>query len=156
MARINLSISDELKEQMEGLQGENWSKVAQDAFAQRVAFLNNFKGADMQEAGLERLRASRETYGVSEFGEGAARGKRWALKSADYGELQRVSSFMPEPDDADARLPHAHTLVRRLADKELFNPEAEQLIAELFGTVTPSSARINGFISGAYEVFAQV
>ena len=91
MARVSISISDELKERMEGLNC-NWSALAQLAFKDAVE-IEEMKIADEDmEAGLIRLRADKRQHAGRETAEGRMHGTNWALETATYDELHAAVS----------------------------------------------------------------
>ena len=92
MARINLSIPDEVKEQMDSFTSENWSKVALEAFNTRIKILKLME-VGMDAAGLERLRASKAQNSEREYADGYKQGREWALNVADFDELERVTAL---------------------------------------------------------------
>jgi hypothetical protein len=91
MAKINLSIPDELKEQMDTLPGRQWSQVATRAFEIYVR-QHKVTGANMSEA-IERLRASREKVAGEDHANGVELGKKWAMERAEWDELRAVASL---------------------------------------------------------------
>jgi len=152
LARINLSISDDLKERMDQLPGVNWSKVAQDTFETHVQ-INELKGKNMTtEAGLARLRASKQSNGEAEHAEGVAVGKQWAIDVAEHDELKRVAALAEVDYDVGAM-----DLTAAIEDdgQPSWNDMGD-CMESTFGTRDPSTEIVNGFIEGAAEVFAQV
>ena len=89
MARVNISISDDLKESMEGLNC-NWSAIAQTAFthAVEIEILKN-TGKEM-EAGISRLRSEKQKNTDREDALGYIHGKNWALESASFDEIEKM------------------------------------------------------------------
>lgn len=151
MARINLSIPDELKEQMDTFPDENWSRVAQEAFATHL-LITQLKGTDMQAAGIERLRASKRTNSEREHAEGVELGKEWALNYAEYQDLEAVAK-LGESIGGEWCAPGAafHVLEAIGADGNSYEDTVN-----MFETDEPSDELIEGFIQGAAEIFAHV
>lgn len=91
MARVNISIPDDLRESMVGLNC-NWSALAQEAFAHAVE-LEQLKGQGLElEAGLTRLRADKHRHSEREHATGFLHGSTWALQVARYDELAEVAA----------------------------------------------------------------
>lgn len=153
MARINLSIPDETKEQMDKFPSENWSKVALEAFLTRIKLLK-IQEVDMDAAGLERLRASRASNGEREYAEGVQQGKRWALHKAQYDELKRVADLADVEFDVTAR--DLGAAVMDELDVSSANEGLEYAFSQEFRIAWPSDERVNGFIEGATAVFNEV
>lgn len=86
MARINLSVSDELKVQMDALEHINWSKVAADAFARIVQQSRSIDVNNMNDV-IERLRAAQ----AEEAEEYAQFGTDWAKSDATPRELRQLA-----------------------------------------------------------------
>jgi hypothetical protein len=153
MARINLSIPDELKDQMDQWPEVNWSKVAQDAFSIQVE-IQSLKGKSIQDAGIARLRAQREQNGEKLFAEGVAIGKEWALDRSSYDELERVAK-LAEAIEQDAEI-DALGLARAYCNEDCNRSDTNALMEDLFGREEPDEALIRGFIEGAAEVLNKV
>jgi hypothetical protein len=147
MARINISIPDELKEEMDLYGSVNWSKFAKDAFTSQVNILK-LRGKNMHAAGLERLCISRNTNAELVTAEAFAAGKNWALEDAEYASLKRVTeidtSELQDPGDATRALagaidddPYGYADVCQMLDGDQIN----------------SIEAVIGFIDGATEVF---
>lgn len=151
MARINLSIPDELKEQMDSFADENWSRVAQDAFVHQVE-INRLKGTDMQAASIERLRASKQTSHEREHAEGFALGKEWALNKAEYNDLATVADMREGIGGQHHALGLAFEVIEAIGEDGRNRMATEHI----FDTAEPSDALVEGFIEGAGEVFDQV
>jgi hypothetical protein len=152
MARINLSIPDEIKEKIDQLKTENWSKIAQDAFNNHIQLLE-IKEVSMKEGDLERLRQSRDKFFELSNAEGVELGKEWALNS-EYADIERVSAL------ADENLPDNETswaLAVALGSGE--SPSQSEILEQMqniFGTRKPSREAIEGFVEGVAEVMAEI
>jgi len=149
MAKINLSIPDELKEQMDALPDVNWSGVAKEAFANLVN-IHQLRSRDMNEAGLERLRASRKNVEEHNHADGVRLGKEWALNEAEYDELERVASIEETGDDPGFDLSNA------VFGDAFDRRDARDWLKRTFHTSEPSEESVLGFLEGAAEVFDQV
>lgn len=153
MARINISISDDLKQQMDSFPKVNWSSVAQDAFETQVK-INQLKETDMQAAGIERLRVSKQSKAERELAEGFALGKRWALEHADYDELERVADLVETAELAEVNGYHLVQAVNN--DDKPGRRDIQETLDSLVGCEQPSDSLVEGFIEGAAEVFNEV
>lgn len=151
MARINLSIPDETKEQMDRFTGENWSKVAQDAFVTRLNILK-LKGIDMEAAGIERLRASKAKNAEREYAQYFEEGKQWALESAEYDEARRVADL----DDVGDCFTADSVVASILGDLGIDSHLRRVTKETIFGTLEPSDEAVSGFVAGVTAVINQV
>lgn len=150
MARINLSIPDETKEQMDRFAGENWSKVAQDAFATRLNILK-LKGIDMEAAGIERLRASKAKNSEREYAQYFEEGKRWALNEAEYDEAKSVA----ELNDVGAFTADS-VIASILGDLNMDGYLRRMKKEDIFGQHEPSDSAVDGFVAGVAAVFEKI
>jgi hypothetical protein len=142
MARLNISIPDDLRESMEGLNC-NWSAVAQEAFAHAVQ-LEQLKGQSQdQEAGLARLRVDKQRHSGLERAQGFQHGQSWALEDASYDELK---SGVQATDAADVDGVVAWVTAQLSAtDFDLGLPAK-----------TVGAAYAQGFLEGAADILANV
>ncbi len=175
MARVNLSVPDELKATMDGFPSVNWSAVAQEAFrtAVTIAELRN-KGMNNEAdtmAGLERLRAERRADTEAERSWGSGLGQAWALKEASFTKLQRVAGLagdrLPEDGWEAARILLGYCEedeegASRESGPPIDDEELHDWVCRMGlydGSITDivvSPARIAGFIAGAAAVYRQV
>jgi hypothetical protein len=95
MAKMTISIPDEIKDQMNALDGVNWSGVAARAFAIEVKCKARI--GDASEA-IQRLRASRDAKECERRPEYIAAGIQWVMKDADYETLEECVGLNPEAD----------------------------------------------------------
>jgi uncharacterized protein YukE len=91
MAKINLSIPDELKAQMDALPSRQWSGVAARAFSYEVK-KQTLKGENMTEA-IERLLASKEEVDNRDYDKGEAAGRNWAMKYASWEGIRAIATL---------------------------------------------------------------
>ena len=151
MARINLSIPDEIKAKIDQLKTENWSKIAQDAFNNHIKILE-IKEVNMKEANLERLRQSRDAYFEISHAEAIKKGKEWALNS-EFADIERVAAL------ADENLSDEPTWALTVAlgyDESPNQSEILEQMESIFGTRKPSREAIEGFVDGVVEVMAEI
>lgn len=97
MARINLSIPDELKTRMDVLD-LNWSAVAQAAFTNAIqtAEIRDFNPKErdlMTELGLVRLRELKAQNLKLQYAEALQEGRQWALDIAEYEDLRLLAEL---------------------------------------------------------------
>jgi hypothetical protein len=96
MARINLSISDDLKRRMDEVEDEgvNWSALAAQAFEARLAELVATRGARSMRDVIARLRAAKSgrKWGVSARGHAA--GIAWASNVAHPDHLETLEGLI--------------------------------------------------------------
>lgn len=144
MARVNISIPDALRQNMEGLNC-NWSALAQDAFSHAVE-LEQLKGEgkDM-EAGLARLRADKHRHSEREQALGVQNGMSWALETASYDELKEAVGSLEMVEQPEL----AMRWVNGVLDSTDFD-----LPGMRKNDVSGSYAR--GFLQGAADVLAKV
>jgi hypothetical protein len=92
--RVHVTIPADLKKRMDKANDlVNWSKVAREAFEQRLAEIVKQKGrASMSEA-IARLRASKAEHGSQLYRDGQDAGERWAKSRADFDELTLLSDL---------------------------------------------------------------
>ena len=126
----------------------NWSGFAKDAFTSQVQILK-LKGNDMHtQAGLERLRSSRNANKERVKAEAFVVGKEWALEDAEYDSLKRVTELNWEKiEDDDGAL---KTLSNAIGDDQYLCAEAYQMLRE---NKVCSIEAVEGFVDGATEVF---
>ena len=175
MARVNLSVPDELKARMDGFPSVNWSAVAQEAFraAITIAELRN-KGMNNEAdtmAGLERLRAERRANTAWHHAFGEEQGRDWALKSATFPTLERVARLegleLPGDEREAAALLYGHA--HEDEDGRSFDGSVQMDDEAMWDWVHHNGivdttvddpiihpARIAGFIAGAAAVYRQV
>ena len=112
MARLNISIPDVLRASMDGLNC-NWSAIAQEAFENvvKVEQLKN-EGNDT-EAGLARLRASKQANSDREQGDGFAHGRNWALEYASYDGLKELVGIFESAKKNPAKHDEAVTCIKQ-------------------------------------------
>lgn len=160
MARINVSVPDELKVRMDSLGNVNWSEVAQAAFSTRAQIeelkMGQHETAEI-DAGLVRLRASQEASTEEEIADGTACGRTWALKLAGYRELRRVVRLADDETLFDGQA-DASWLVARAAcnDERLSARDLREFWEHVGDSPEPSDSFVEGFLDGAVEVFEKL
>jgi len=157
MGRINLYVADALEERMAGYRDRlNWSRIAQEAFEQAIK-IEEMKEGKMQEAQLERLRASRKANAETNHALGFAKGKEWALNLAEFDELERVVSIDQDWAGDDPRESAQYELAKAVLDEDRPSVRGcDECLESLFDDANPTAEEIEGFIDGATEVYAAV
>lgn len=148
MARVNISIPDELKARMDGLNC-NWSAIAQKAFMQ-VVEIEQLKSSNQSlEAGLLRLRGSKRMNVERERTEGFIHGQTWALEEAKYDQLEELAQLSEFVDGNSAALEKAVAVVTEKLKGEAFDlpgmPEPE--ISAMYAAA---------YLKGVADVFSRV
>src|SRR4051812_42604235 len=90
--RMTISVPEELKRQMNKVEGVNWSAIASRAFRQEVAARAVKKGQVSMDDVINRLRASAEVEGERQSSEGEEAGRHWAMKEATAAQLKRLAA----------------------------------------------------------------
>lgn len=91
MARINVSVPDDLKIRMDVIDGVNWSAIAKAAFERELAYQSSIKEIETMEDVVDRLRGSKAQY-IEDLSEsGKDYGRDWAMNTAEYAELSRIT-----------------------------------------------------------------
>lgn len=148
MARLNISIPDELKSSMEGLNC-NWSELAQMAFENAVK-VEQLKGEGNDvEAGLVRLRASKQANSDREQADGFANGRYWALEEASYDELKEIVTAFDRAQNNAAKYDEAlQALKKQITGRHICIPG--------LNIPAPSNAYVAGYAEGVEDVFHQI
>ena len=146
MARMNISIPDNLKERMDKYPAINWSQTAGEAFLKKLNETElTIEVRDMTNA-IARLKASKAEFEEQSETEGYQAGIEWAMKFAEYRQLQRLNEHL-----------------KAYATSSLSGiPESRGGFENIVGTGgydvfedddpdTPSF--VQGFTNGAWEVF---
>lgn len=148
MARVNISIPDELRARMEGLNC-NWSAIAQEAFAIAVEIEElKHEGHDM-DAGLVRLRNNKRADSAREHSRGMSHGRTWALEEASYENLEELVRKLEWANGS----PERHEELINWVDQKLQNS-----ILDLPDIKAPTFSRsyINGYLEGVRDVYLKV
>ncbi len=149
MARMSISIPDQLKVEMDAIGSVNWSALAVEAFRRMVRKSRKVDVMNTYEV-VERLRASYENHAESEEEDGHDLGVDWVAKQAEYGEILWIA----ETHDAAERL-HAWRQIGIL-DSHLDRWDPEEFWEIVGADAYPSRAFIKGFVEGARESWENV
>jgi hypothetical protein len=96
MARMSISVPDELKARMDRIEGENWSETVRPVFIAKVTYHESVEDA-MTDKTLERLRLSRDEYLTERETDAKESALSWAKETAEYRELKRIAALSDEP-----------------------------------------------------------
>ena len=144
MAKINLSIPDDTKTDMDAIHDANWSAVALSAFSTVIA-RNKFRGNSMQDY-KGRLIASKARIDKEMFDSGVDCGRKWAKDAAEYDGLGRLCESEDTPKSIAELLK-----ILRSDDTLHFTLEESFDLADIDN---PSFCK--GFVKGALAVFSEV
>jgi hypothetical protein len=154
MARINLSIPDDLRTRMSALDKRiNWSEVAQAAFEREVSAAT-FNGEDMESV-IERLKASKEEYDVAERGDGLRHGRHWAKVTASFKDLRAISKV--DFGNSDFEEFDMGFVVDKALGRDTRNDPEDSLWSDgSENLVLPVNAYVEAFVEGAKQVWEEV
>ena len=159
MARIQIYLTDELKERMDAQEGVNWSETASKAFVAKLGELaREREEKDMQDV-IDRLRASKQESEAEEHRQGRLLGKRWAKEDADYRELERLGEVSKTLWLGQPKAPYTRAqwlTVEVLGQQDPVESDLDDFLEGIFGEGEISDDMLQGFIDGAEEVYAQV
>ena len=143
MARMNISIPDELKASMDKL-SINWSAIAQDSFTHAVEIAKLQESNMELDAGIARLRESKKRNSEREHADGVADGKQWALDCAEYDDLKGCAATL---DLAENNGDAASYLFGLIQERGLDIDQGAREIEDDYAL---------GFLEGAVQVYRQV
>jgi hypothetical protein len=90
VARVNVSVPDEMKERMDAADRVNWSEAARTAFEREIAAASMPEDPDVDQV-IERLRKSKEDSWQANLKLAREQGREWARKLASYNQLKTVT-----------------------------------------------------------------
>ena len=151
-ARINLSVPDDLKAEMDSIESVNWSSVASDAF-RRVVQQQKQWGSTMSDA-VNRMRASKERFEKDMQERGEADGRQWVLEAAEYETAKSVAEFEFRDFDRGEL---------RSAVEDEIDGDWDAFLAEVVGDdadrqerLFGNGAYVRGFVDGVKEAFEEI
>lgn len=154
MARLNISVPDELKARMDDI-NTNWSAIASEAFELEVRKRERI--VEMNHAQIAgRLKASYQQEAAKYFDKGHENGAKWAALEADAAELMFLENRTSSADGGQflRRGDYEDTPFEEYGDVETF---LEVVLSISDGTVNlPAPIWFEGFVAGALEVWASV
>jgi hypothetical protein len=156
MARINISVPDELKARMDA-EDENWSEVARTVFERRLLEIATRKETMTMNDVVQRLRASK----MQDLKAAKQLGRTWAMQTASFSELKALAhfEFTGEPMAPYRWLDLMFMAAKQWDDDQQGRPDDEVdtwWCEEVEGPSSPSDDTLEGFIEGAKEVWVQV
>jgi hypothetical protein len=166
MARTTISIPDELKAEMDAL-GEsiNWSATAAEAFRAEVergkVRRARTEGKQMN-AALKRLKMSKAKHEAEAQDRGHKDGSKWAMESANYGELKNLAQHWPaiESTETNNALGPPGVFQRMLKGDGVSRIDVDGFWTNLWKARDDSdeysSEYWDGFVEGALEVFEKI
>ena len=165
MARLSISVPDELRERMMPyFQETNWSALACEAFERFLAEkAATKKVADMNDV-IERLRASKLKGTDEDYQAGFTAGREWAKSEADLADLEALAAKLSNADwDEGIGQPPAYgwgECVIRAIDPEQHRingrDEFEEFWDGAVGQQYPSLSMVHGFVDGAVQLLEAV
>ncbi len=161
MARMNIYVSDDLKECMDNAEeAANWSKVASRAFQIELGEIAKRKEDKDMNSVVQRLKASKFEFENGSYKEGYEYGKRWAENSAEYAELKsayviKTDDPMLDASDSQGVEDEVASFVARMI---VGDGRAMQFWEEVIGEWQPSKGYqfYKGFLKGASDVYEKV
>lgn len=161
--RINISVSESLRERMREAGDVNWSAVAQEAFEKKLGEIAAArKEKDVKDV-IQRLRATKIAGESDDTRRGFERGVEWAKHQATWADLETVAAFADDDTSLQgARLnPYEQDLMTALLHRRHgpsgTTPQDVDFVAEeLFGKSDPTAADAQGFVDGALSVYDEV
>ncbi|MDD5461853.1 MAG: hypothetical protein PHG00_09500 [Methylococcales bacterium] len=142
MARINISISDELKARMDNHPRVNWSQTASELFLNKINEIESSIEVKNMTDAIVRLKASKAKFTDETKEQGYGYGLEWAMETADYEELLRIQKAVEEQGAPDNLRD-----LERLITNDMYNI---YILSPQIGIDDP--AFIDGFIEAALEV----
>ena len=113
---MNISLDKELKTQMDGVAGVNWSAVASKAFEDKVKERTGIRETPTKDEIIERLKKSKKSK-LSRYDMGVRAGEYWASHDAEYIYLENLSSYMRDFDQEEwsrfSKWPSFDTMIKR-------------------------------------------
>ncbi len=169
MARINVSISDDLKSRMDEVEdgGVNWSALAAQAFETKLAEIVKQRGARSMRDVIARMRALKNKSGRGERAKGRGAGIAWAKNSAEPTHLERLDDLISSAgedyfaEDADQDHPPAERFYYEVIEPDHEGKKRTALAwwsrnFEGLSESGPTGPDVEGFVEGALEVWEQV
>jgi len=150
MARMNISISNDLKQRMDTHTSVNWSQTASESFEKKINEIEiTLEPKNMAEA-IARLKASKAKYDDAVQTQGHQDGVGWAMKHATYEELNRLNQYY------DEFMQNGHFIESGGELEDIVTGRNYDI--ELFDDDDPKDdpSYLEGFVDGALDVFSKV
>jgi post-segregation antitoxin (ccd killing protein) len=148
MARINLSIPDNIKAEMDALD-VNWSEVARAAFDRELQIRKSIRIENMNDV-IERLRISKASAEGLDKASGRKAGQLWAQKHASFRHLRRIGNL--DLDEGEGR--YASQVDVALGNSG--NDWGDSFWNDGAYAEPPTEEYVEAFVEGATEVWEQV
>ena len=149
MARINISITDELKSRMDQHPGFNWSEIASKAFNNQILITESSIEVKNMTVAISRLKASKQMYKEELKTQGYEEGHSWAMEHAEYSELRRLSEWDKLISSSSRSAPmSANEFMDAVTDQGLHDVDVFEDDAPIH-----NDEYISGFCAGALAVF---
>lgn len=145
MARINISVPNELKARMDKHPSINWSQTASELFESKINEIESSIEVKDMTGAIARLKASKANFKNDIKKQGYEFGLQWAMADADYEELNRLAKA-----DENREIPEDLRGLERLITDQ--NYDFYNLME--YGIDEPEF--ISGFMAAALEVFRRV
>lgn len=149
MARMNISIPEELRQQMNAMSDRNWSDIARSAFDREVRKSKNIEVQD-KDAIVARLKAEHEEHQQYEVEAGHRDGAEWAAKMAGLAELRFISDCDSHSADVLFDWNVDETCLKGHHRQEFWDIAAGREVDEI------SKAYVEGFVQGVTELWKSV
>jgi hypothetical protein len=159
MARVSIYVPDELKARMDRAGELNWSAAAQRAFEIELNQARWKMIENEEDRVIERLRASKAQEDQADRNAGHMFGEKWARSLAAYGELKRVATYehWDETSEEDYPVQLACLIFDVPGPRDLDAADVRDLWERVWDRASePPGAWIDGFITGATEVWNEV
>ena len=147
MARMNISIPDQLKADMDALSSVNWSALAAEVFGREVRKSRKVDAMNIEQV-VERLRASYEEVELVVEEEGHTAGVSWASETAGASELMWISVDRERAMEGLYEWRFGTGPFRDIDQQDFWGLER--------GDRKPSRVFVFGFVAGALEVWENV
>ena len=147
MARMNLSIPDDVKAEMDRLTNVNWSLEATNTF-RTIVFRSNTKVIDMTTI-KARLADSKQRFDTEEREAGEDLGRTWAAEAAEYEDLLRLRGLGDNAPDTLAELSMG------VSGDDTFDEFVEAVFGDEGVGLHDNPAFCSGFFAGAKAVFEE-
>jgi hypothetical protein len=145
MARISVSVPDEMKDRMDALGDRvNWSEAARSAFEREMTAATMPDDPDLEQV-IERLRASKSDFAVEWIRRAREDGRDWAKRWATYEQLWRIAKLQ-------LFNPYYKEVNRALGYDE--DPQCSPLFHD--SEEWPENEYVEAWVEGAKDVWIQV
>jgi len=100
--RTTISVPTDVKEQMDKVEGVNWSAVATRAFEAKLLEVQSEMNVKTTEEAIARLKAADEAEKNEMHQQGKKAGRRWAMQESTPKQLRKLADYeFHSPDEND-------------------------------------------------------